>query len=224
MPTTVSFLLTALAAYLIGSIPPGYLYVKWFKHVDVRTVQSGRTGGTNVFRAAGTTMGVITALSDVLKGAGAVWVTQALFGGALTTSQAAWGTAIAGLAAVIGHNWSIYIGFGGGAGTTPNVGWASTVWWPIFPLNLLAGLALMLLTGIASLTSLVIAGLLPVIFAIRFWRGLDPTPAFLAGSLATALTIVWSLRPNIRRLLDGTERIVGPRARRQARANQTPQA
>lgn len=214
MPTTASFILTGLVAYLIGSIPPGYLYVKWFKKVDVRTVQSGRTGGTNVLRAAGTTIGILTALSDVLKGACAVWVTRALFGAALTPAQAAWATATAGLAAVVGHNWSIYIGFGGGAGTTPNVGWASTLWWPIFPINILAGVMLLLLTGMASLTSLVIAGVLPLIFAVRFWLGSDPTPAFLIGSCLSALTIMWSLRPNIRRLLDGTERVVGPRARR----------
>ena len=89
MPTTASFILTGLVAYLIGSIPPGYLYVKWFKKVDVRTVQSGRTGGTNVLRAARTTIGILTALSDVLKGACAVWATRALFGTALTPAQAA---------------------------------------------------------------------------------------------------------------------------------------
>ncbi len=216
MPVVVTFLLIALVAYLIGAIPPGYLYVKWVKRQDVRTIQSGRTGGTNVLRAAGVAAGVITALSDVLKGAGAVWATQALFAPSLAAENLPWAQALAGLSAVVGHNWSIYIGFAGGAGTTPNVGWASTVWWPIFPINLVVGVVLMWQVGIASVTSLVVCALIPIVFAIRYLAGHDASPAYLVGAIVCFLTVAWSLRPNIRRLLAGEERVVGPRARQLA--------
>lgn len=220
MPVVVVFLLIAVVAYLIGAIPPGYLYVKWVKRQDVRTIQSGRTGGTNVLRAAGTAAGIITALSDVLKGACAVWVTQALLASALPPTHLPWAQALAGLSAVIGHNWSIYIGFAGGAGTTPNVGWASTVWWPVFPINLVVGAVLMWRVGIASVTSLVVCALIPLLFTIRYLGGQDASPAYAIGAGLAFLTVAWSLRPNIRRLLAGEERVVGPRARQQAR--QTP--
>ncbi|MBP9502713.1 MAG: glycerol-3-phosphate acyltransferase, partial [Candidatus Promineofilum sp.] len=71
----VYFLLAALIGYLCGSIPFGYIYVRLFKGEDLRTIGSGRTGGTNSLRAAGLGVGVLTSLSDVFKGFLAVWLT-----------------------------------------------------------------------------------------------------------------------------------------------------
>ncbi len=70
------FLLAGLIGYLCGSIPFGYLYVRLFKGEDLTKIGSGRTGGTNSFRAAGLGVGVLTSFSDVLKGAAAVWLTR----------------------------------------------------------------------------------------------------------------------------------------------------
>ena len=74
------FLLAALIGYLCGSVPFGYLYVRLFKGEDLTKIGSGRTGGTNSFRAAGQGVGVLTSFSDVLKGAAAVWLTRWLSG------------------------------------------------------------------------------------------------------------------------------------------------
>ena len=118
----------ALIGYLLGSIPVG-LWVCRLYGVDIRTVGSGRTGGTNAWRAAGLKAGIPTIIGDAIKGAVAVWLIRALYAwlfpepsamsvdiatARLTALQLA--VALAGGAAIIGHNWSIFNNFKGGAG------------------------------------------------------------------------------------------------------------
>jgi glycerol-3-phosphate acyltransferase PlsY len=214
----VYLILAGVTGYLIGSIPFGYLFVKAATGKNVLEVESGRTGGTNTYRAAGAKVGVLTGLSDILKGAVAVWVALWLWRGGVSADLVPWIMALAGVASVIGHNWSLYIGFRGGAGTTPNIGWAVAVWWPIFPIGIVILLGLFWLTGMASVVSLSIGVLLPLIFGIRYLLGYDPSVAYLVGSLITCALVTWSLRPNIQRILAGNERVVGPAAtRRKAR-------
>ncbi|MCA2003012.1 MAG: glycerol-3-phosphate acyltransferase, partial [Chloroflexi bacterium] len=119
-----------LLAYLIGAIPFGLLVVKLKTGKDVREVESGRTGGTNAMRAAGFWAGFITAMLDILKGAGAVWLAAWL-------SPAHWAHVAAPLAAILGHNYSIFlltrdekgrVRLGGGAGGAPSVGGAIGLW------------------------------------------------------------------------------------------------
>jgi glycerol-3-phosphate acyltransferase PlsY len=105
--------------------------------------------------------------------------------------------------------------WGGGAGTSPNVGWAFTIWWPIFPLSLLTMLLIFWTVGMASVVSLAVAVMIPLIFAVRFFTGVDPSPAYMIGGMVTAVLVAYALRPNIKRIFEGTERIVGPRAKRQ---------
>lgn len=210
------FLLAALIGYLLGSIAFGYLYVRLFKGEDLRQVGSGRTGGTNSFRAAGLWVGVLTAVSDVIKGAAAVWLTKWLLADAIDPTLLPWALAVAGVSSVIGHNWSVFLRFGGGAGTAPNVGWSATVWLWIFPIAFLVMGGMLYFVGMASVASLSMAAVTVIIFAIRYFMGLDPTPAYLVGSIAAGLIIAWALRPNIRRVLNGTERLVGRRAKKQA--------
>ena len=90
-------------AYLIGSIPSGLLVVRATTGKDVRTIESGRTGGTNAMRAAGTLAGLSTALLDALKGAAAVWLSS------LFTAGTDWIAAISGVLAIVGHNYSIFL-------------------------------------------------------------------------------------------------------------------
>ena len=116
-----------LLAYLFGAIPFGLLIVKLKTGKDIREVESGRTGGTNAMRAAGFWAGFATAMLDILKGLGAVWVAQQV-----TSDQ--WVHVVAPLAAIIGHNYSIFLperdengkltGLGGGAGGAASVGGA----------------------------------------------------------------------------------------------------
>lgn len=218
MGNIVYFLAAGLLGYIWGAIPFGYLYVKWRKGIDIRRVGSGRTGGTNSFRAAGLSVGIVTSLSDVLKGFLAVTLARLLLGGVLSETLLPWALVTAGVMAVVGHNWSIFLGWGGGAGTGPNVGWAAALWLPILPIAFLVMVGLLVGLGMASVASLAMAAVIPIVFAVRYFSGLDPTPAYMVGGLATAAAVTWALRPNIKRLLTGTERVVGPRAKRMKNA------
>jgi acyl phosphate:glycerol-3-phosphate acyltransferase len=209
------YLLAALFGYLVGAIPFGYLVVKLLTGQDIRGVGSGRTGGTNAIRAAGAIAGVLTAVGDVGKGAvavwGAGWLGQQLGVSAPVVAQVA-----AGVLAVIGHNYSIYLSWKGGAGTGPNVGVAAGLWLPALFILLPLLPILLVTTGYASVTSLAIAGLVPILFAVRALVGKAPWEYVIYGVL-TGILVVWALRPNIRRLKAGTERLVGPRAKAAAR-------
>ena len=207
------FLAAAALGYLCGSIPCGFIYVRLFKGEDLTKIGSGRTGGTNSFRAAGLGVGVLTSFSDVLKGAAAVWLTTRLLSAALGPDLLPWAQATAGVFAVIGHNWSIFLKFGGGAGTGPNVGWSAAIWRWIFPIAFLVMGGMLYFVGMASVASLSMAVVTIVIFAIRLAMGIDTTVAYLAGSIVAGLVVTWALRPNIRRVLNGTERLVGRRAK-----------
>lgn len=216
----VYLLLAGSFGYILGSIPFGWLYVKAKTGKDIRTIGSGRMGGTNSYRAAGLIIGLLTALSDFLKGAVSVWVARWLFGGQADPNWLPWIVTFGGVMAVMGHNWSIFLKFKGGAGTGPNVGWATALWLPVFPLLFLVGLGLMLTVGMASVASMVVAVLIPVVFGVRYLMGLDPTPAYFLGGLVTAVAVGWALRPNFQRIKSGNERIVGPRAKRLERKQQ----
>src|SRR5262245_9190127 len=118
--------LLIIVSYVIGSIPFGCLVVKTFSGQDVREVGSGRTGGTNAMRAAGVVAGVLTAVLDTLKAAACVWIAQLVL--PANTSMQYIGMALCGLAAIVGHNYSIFLRFKGGAGGAPTVGAALAIW------------------------------------------------------------------------------------------------
>ncbi|NCF65339.1 MAG: acyl-phosphate glycerol 3-phosphate acyltransferase [Chloroflexi bacterium] len=210
----VYIVLAALIGYLLGAIPFGFLFVKLTKGIDLRDVGSGRTGGTNSLRAAGLGVGFLTFVMDIVKGSAAVLVTKAILGDMLAPAYLPWAEAAAGVMAVVGHNWSVFLKFGGGAGTGPNVGWAMAVWWPVAVITCIVGGILLLGVGMASVASLAIAALIPIVFATRYFMGVDPSAAYMVGGLITAAIVTWALRPNIKRLLAGEERLVGPAAKR----------
>jgi len=205
---------TILLGYLIGSIPMGYVVIRLIKGEDIRRHGSGRTGGTNALRAGGLGAGALTMVGDALKGYAAVALARLVLGQAeLSTSFGTFASALAGFGAVLGHNWSVYLGFRGGAGTAPNIG-AAIAFWPIAGLYLtpLVPLGLYLI-GYASVTSLIIAGAVLVTFVVRAALQADPNWWYAAYAIAATTAVVWALRPNIRRLREGTERLVGRRAR-----------
>ena len=206
--------ITALIGYLIGSIPVGYVVIRLMKGEDIRTHGSGRTGGTNALRAGGLGAGALTMLGDAAKGYMAVLLARLVMGQeALATNLGAVAAALAGLGAVVGHNWSVYLGFKGGAGTAPNIG-ASIALWPIAGLYLAPMVPLgLFLIGYASVTSLLIAGMVLVTFVVRAALQADPNWWYAGYGVAAAAAVVWALRPNIRRLREGSERMVGLRAR-----------
>ena len=196
-----------MAAYLIGSIPFGLIIVKLISGKDIRRVASGRTGGTNAMRAAGLVAGVITALLDILKAAAAAWVAQAL-------TPDVWMHALAPVVTILGNNWSIFLSertpegrlrLRGGAGGAAAGGGAFGLWSPSgLILAPVCGL-IWFLTGYASITTLSVGLLSILIFGIRAALGLGPWQYVLYGVLAEAI-MAWSLRPNFKRLREGTER------------------
>jgi len=189
-----------VSAYLLGSIPVGLLIVRATTGKDVREIGSGRTGGTNVLRAAGPWIALLTALADGIKGLLVVWLARAVVGTPVIE-------ALAGLLAVVGHNYSIFIGFKGGAGTGATVGGAIGLWPWNSVILIGTGATTVAITHYASLGSITIALLLPIIFALRAWRA-DAPWAYLIHGLGTSALTLWALRSNIRRLLDGSERRV----------------
>jgi glycerol-3-phosphate acyltransferase PlsY len=218
MAQMLGYLLAALFGYLVGAVPFGFVVVKLFKGIDIRTIGSGRTGGTNAIRAAGPIAGALTGIGDVAKGAVAVWGAGWL-ATALNLNSSVVAQVLAGVMAVVGHNYSIFLSWKGGAGTGPNLGVAAGFWFPaLFILTPLVPI-LLVATGYASVTSLTIAGLVPILFAIRALVGKAPWEYAVYG-IVTGTLVVWALRPNIARLKAGTERLVGPRAKAAARRKQ----
>lgn len=201
-------------AYLIGSLPMGYIFLKLFKKQDITKVGSGRTGGTNAMRAGGLWMGVLTGLFDFLKGFAAVSLVRWFM------PASTWAQVLAGFAAVTGHNWSLWLylwthKLSAGAGTGPNVGAAMAFWSPVALIVIPIILIFVFIVGYASLASIAAALSIVVIFILRAANGGAPWEYTIYGVLTTLL-VVWALRPNIKRLLEGTERRVGLFARKTA--------
>ena len=217
--TKILFLL--LGAYLLGSIPFGLIIVKLVTGKDIRTVESGRTGGTNAMRAAGFGAGLATAILDLLKGASAVWLARVLFPFQVNPSYA-WLHALAPLAVIVGHNYSFFLiqkdergrlRLRGGAGGAPCVGGSFGLWALSILIILPLGAAVLFGIGYASLATLTVALVSTLVFAYRAYIGVSPWQYVLYGVIAELL-LVWALRPNIRRLINGNERMIGWRAKR----------
>lgn len=201
-------------AYLIGSIPFGYFFVKLFAGRDVREVGSGRTGGTNAMRAAGFKAGFLTTFADLFKSALSVWIAQWL----LPVETQALGMALAGLAAIIGHNYSIYMGFKGGAGGAPCAGGALAMWPPSFLIIVPLGALILWGVGYASVATMSAAVIVTAIFVYRAYVLQAPGAevAFVGYGIGSMLLLAWALRPNFQRLLRGEERLVGWRAKQRS--------
>ena len=216
-------LLIIVIAYLLGSIPFGYLIVRAKEGGDIRSTGSGGTGATNVSRRAGKLAGVITLVLDALKGAAAVIVAGWAFGvplwqsqiapqletfanGGLSFRQAYWCIAGAGIAAVIGHLFPVWLAFRGGKGVATGVG----VFLILAPSAVaFAGLifiAIVMVTRYVSLGSIVAAMSLPV----SIWLVNSASPGFafapvVMAAIVGSLLIIFAHRANIRRLLQGSE-------------------
>jgi glycerol-3-phosphate acyltransferase PlsY len=204
-----------LLSYLIGAIPLGLITVKLSTGQDIRQIQSGRTGGTNAMRAAGLWIGILTAFGDVAKGIIGVWLARAI------TPGNVWMEIIAPTLIIIGHNYSVFtinktegrLQIGGGAGGAPSVGGAVGLWPPMFFILIPLGVLILFGIGYASLATISLPLIATFIFIYRAWNGVSPWQYILFGLISEVL-IIWSLRPNIKRLINGNERLVGWRARR----------
>jgi glycerol-3-phosphate acyltransferase PlsY len=202
MPATsinVTSVAIAISAYLLGSIPFGLLLGKLFGAADVRTEGSGNIGATNVARVAGPIAGILTLLLDAAKGALAV-----VLAARLSDQSSTW-MMIAGLCALVGHCYPIWLGFHGGKG----VATAAGVFLVLSPLAFLAAAILFFLVVLywrfVSLGSISAAAAMPLLIYF-FWAPHHALPyAVTFGSLAAALLIVYKHDANIQRLVQGDE-------------------
>lgn len=191
------------SAYLLGSFPAGYLLGRLWG-VNVLKGGSGRTGGTNVLRSAGILPALITGAIDVGKGALAVWLAGRL---APETIQAI-AQVLAGVAVILGHNHSIFLSFRGGAGVGTSLGALSVIYWPAAIALLVLLFVIIAATRYASIGSLTVMTLMPLVLLALALAGVLSLTYVGYGLLAWAI-IVYAHRPNIRRLLQGTERRLG---------------
>jgi glycerol-3-phosphate acyltransferase PlsY len=200
-------LLIAIAAYLLGSIPTGYLLMRLFRHEDIRQAGSGNIGATNVLRSGGKGLGAATFLLDMLKGCSAVWLGGLL--GALLIPQCSRydAQALAALIAVMGHVFPVWLGFRGGKGVATGFG----VFLAATPLAALAAISVfflfILISRYVSLASILGSASFPF-FAMWLVKG-DRPPFFIAVEFAVALLIIVKHHQNIRRLIAGTESRLG---------------
>jgi acyl phosphate:glycerol-3-phosphate acyltransferase len=197
IPFTV--LLIPAVAYLLGSIPFGLIVARLLGRGDVRKEGSGNIGATNVSRVAGPLAGILTLLLDGAKGAAAVFVA-----GRYSNDSAMW-MVIAGLAALVGHCFPVWLKFKGGKG----VATAAGVYLALCPPAFLAGLILFLLVAsvsrYVSLGSVAAAVAMPLLMYFLWAPHHAPPPVITFGALAVAVLIVYKHDGNLQRLVEGTE-------------------
>ena len=209
----VGYIVTAVAAYFLGSIPTGFLVAR-AKGIDIRTVGSGNMGATNVFRTLGKPAGILVLAVDVLKGFAAClflgWAAKQIFARSAGTSVTDNFSIIAGFCAILGHNYTCWLHFKGGKGIATSLG----VLFALFGYAALLVLGVFILVAAVSryvsLASVIAAIWLPVMVAVlphnggQHYSGRLILVALLMGALA-----VYKHKPNIQRLLKGTERRIG---------------
>jgi glycerol-3-phosphate acyltransferase PlsY len=214
--------LVVTIAYLLGSVPFGYLIVRATQGVDIRETGSGGTGATNVSRRAGKGAGIFTLILDALKGAAAVVIASWIMGAPVFAGQigsrvplsavpgfslgAYWWVAAAAVAVIIGHMFPVWLGFRGGKGVATGVG----VFLMLAPLAVAMAAVIFVLivwqTRYVSLGSIVAAATIPLFVLLQNF--IDPVPEvapLVTAAIAGAALIIFAHRGNIRRLIEGTE-------------------
>jgi acyl phosphate:glycerol-3-phosphate acyltransferase len=213
-------ILAGLFGYLLGSIPVGVWVCNLFG-VDIRKVGSGRTGATNAWRAAGLKAAIPTLLGDALKGAVAIWIVSWLFmlvfpePGQMAPDEALMrlaafrlAQALAGGLAVIGHNWSIFLGFKGGAGGVTSAATTMALFAPVGGIVWLIGIFMFWWSRMASLATFSVGASTFSIFlmyTVDDWQTYWP---FLVYGVLALIAVLVALRPNREKLKQGQERVV----------------
>ena len=186
-----------ILGYLLGSIPSGWLAGRWLKGIDLRELGSGSTGATNVLRQVGKGPALVVFLIDVGKGAAAVLLARA-FG------QSDWIQVLAGLTALAGHIWPVWLGFKGGKAVATGLGLFLGLAWPVGLASFGVFLLTLWLFRIVSLSSVLAAVSLPLLM-IRF-SGIG---SYILIALVAMGLVLWRHRSNLSRILEGSEPKVG---------------
>ena len=202
------YLVLIVIGYLLGSIPTGQIVGALAGGVDLRRYGSGKTGATNVLRTLGWGPALAVAAGDLAKGIAAVLLARWLVRDPDAQPLA---EVVAGFAAVIGHNWSIFIQLKGGRGVLVSHAVFMLICWPAALISTVAGaivLAVSRIVSLASLTGTVVGVVALAIFVVLFGY---PLPYLVYGVVAAGL--IWLRHiDNIQRLLAGTERKLGQKA------------
>ncbi len=189
-----------LLGYLLGSIPSGWLAGRWLKGIDLRDLGSGSTGATNVLRQVGKGPALVVFLIDVGKGAAAVLLARAL-------GLGDWIQVLAGLTALAGHIWPVWLGFKGGKAVATGLGMFLGLAWPVGLASFGVFMAVFSLSRLVSLASVLAAISLPLLMAAG-----SGSTANLVVALVAMLLVLWRHRSNIQRLLNGTEPKLGQKS------------
>jgi len=203
----LTYIIVAIAAYLLGSIPTGFLVAK-AKGIDIRKTGSCNIGATNAMRVLGKPAGIFVLLADAAKGFGAVWLAALLLKQLNANADVETARIIAGIFAVLGHNYTCWLKFKGGKGIATTAG----VYLALAPWAVLVGLVVfilaVLLTKYVSVGSIAAAVALPATVWI-----MTPQNIFL-GIVSTALgaLAIYKHKSNIQRLMAGTENRLGKKS------------
>ncbi|MBQ7567863.1 glycerol-3-phosphate 1-O-acyltransferase PlsY [bacterium] len=191
-------LILLVSCYLIGSFPTSLIVAKRHAHVDLRKVGSGNLGATNVYRVLGAKWALIVLAVDIFKGVLAVGLSYLTI---MPLFMAPMVKIAFGLAAIVGHNWSIFAGFKGGKGVATSCGVLAA----IAPVP--TGMAFLLWAGVFAITRVSSIATLSAAFSLPILMGLYEEGLInIALSVALAVLVVYSHRDNIRRLMKGEEK------------------
>ncbi len=204
MPLTL--LLIALATYLLGSIPNGFLLGKLLG-TDLRQVGSGNIGATNAFRFLGKKWGLLVFFLDFCKGLGAVLLAEMLAARSPNLSPEIAGI-LGAICSILGHNFPVWLGFKGGKGIATSAGVLAGLLPFVTMILVPIWIVTLWLTRYVSIASLAVAVALPILTGLNFFNG-TRGPALFVFSLVVGALAVWRHRDNIRRLRDGTEHRIG---------------
>jgi glycerol-3-phosphate acyltransferase PlsY len=212
----IKYLAIAVIAYLMGAIPFGLIVSRRMANVDIRRHGSGNIGATNVFRTLGTKPGLITALLDLGKAALAVWLSMLIIGDdpfmvAGRDIHVQFAQCLAAIMVMVGHNWSVYVGFKGGKGVACFLGGLLVINWMVALVGLAAGIIVALTTRYVSLGSMLASLCVFLAMVILALLAIVAPLYALYGLLAAGL-IIFQHRSNITRLHAGTELKLGGRS------------
>ncbi len=211
----------AIVGYAIGSVPVGLIVGRITRGIDVRDYGSGVTGATNVIRTSGLKAGIVVIIGDIAKGIAPVYLGLALghLAGIDLKDDRAWVAAVAAFAAVCGHIWPVFAGFRGGRAVASGFG-AALAMNPLASVALIPIAALVVgATRLMSLMSITMAPALALLFIALAIIDVSP-PAYAFYASGAAALIVWKHRPNIERLIAGTEPKIGRGGDKRARASE----
>ena len=194
-------ILLIVVGYLLGSIPSGYLAGKWLKGIDLRQKGSGSTGATNVLRHVGKLPALIVFLIDIAKGAIPVLLAR-------TFLLSDYFQVAAGLAALAGHIWPIWLGWKGGKAVATGLGLLLGLTWQVGMACFGIFLTVLTFSRIVSLSSVVAAISLPFLMLLSFSEN-NFRAAYLMLSLLTMAMVLWRHRSNLQRLSTGKEPRIG---------------